>query len=167
MAATSDQAKSGWGQTLEDMRAMARNREDAGYETLTFQAGNTAPKGPDQGDTDRWGLFYIIPGDDATSFQNALERADFDETAVYQTAIGRYAFLVTEVVDHDETLDLMIAGSYRRDAASPLVRAALDRDRMYSHVRTLDGTHLGTIEHDDPAAFFPDPDAIHAYEYRP
>jgi hypothetical protein len=31
-------------------------------------------------------------------------------------------------------------------------------------VRKLDGTHLGSIEHDDPDAFFPDPDAIFAFE---
>lgn len=167
LAAMSDQAKSGWAQTLDDMRAMARNREESGYETVTFHAGHTAPKGPDQGETDRWGLFYIIPGDDAEPFQSALEQSDFDETAVYQTAIDRYAFLVTEVIDHDRAFDLMIAGSYRRDAASPLVRSAMERGRMYSHVRKLDGTHLGTLEHDDPEAFFPDPDSIFKYEWSP
>lgn len=164
LAEASEQAKSGWGQTLEDMRAMARNREESGYETVTFQAGHTAPKGPEQGDTDRWGLFYIIPGEEAQSFQTTLEQAEFDETAVYQSSIGRNTFLVTEVIDHDQALDLMIAGSYRRDAAAPLVRAAIDQGRMYSHVRKLDGTHLGSIEHDDPDAFFPDPDAIFAFE---
>ncbi len=164
MAETSDQVRTGWTQTLEDMEAMAEDRAAAGYETLTLQAGNTAPKGPEQGETERWGLFYVIPGEDAQPFQDFLEQADFEETGVYQASMGGYTFLVTECIDHDAALDLMIAGSYRRAAAPDLVRAALDRDAMYSHVKTLDGTHRGTIEHDDPAAFFPNPDAIYAFE---
>jgi hypothetical protein len=31
-------------------------------------------------------------------------------------------------------------------------------------VKKVDGTHLGTIDHDDPDAFFPDPESVYAYE---
>jgi hypothetical protein len=164
MARTSDEARSGWSQTLEDMAAMAEDREAAGYEVLTLQAGNTAPKGPEQGETERWGLFYVIPGEDADTFQDLLERADFEETGVYQQSIGRYTFIVTECIDHEAELDLLIAGSYRRRAAPDLVRSALDREGMYTHVTKLDGTHLGSVEHEDASAFFPNPDSIFAYE---
>lgn len=161
---STDRAKSAWLRTLEDMRAMARDREDAGYETLTVQAGNTAPIAPDQGETDRWGLVYTAPGEDAEPFGDLVDRAAFDETGVYQAAVGRETFLVTEVLDHDAEIACFVAGSYLRTSAPPLVRAAIDRGRMYTHVKTIDGTHQGTIEHDDPAAFFPDPDSIYAYE---
>jgi len=164
---STDRAKSAWLQTLEDMRAMARDREESGYETVTLQAGNTAPKGPDQGDTDQWGLFYVVPGEDGEAFQDLLERAAFDETAVYQASIGRETFLVTEVLDHDADLACFVAGSYLRTAAPPLVRAAMERGNMYTHVKTIDGTHQGTIEHEEPADFFPDPKAIYAYEHSP
>jgi hypothetical protein len=160
MAATRDQAATGWTQTLEDMRAMAADREESGYETLTVQTGNTAPKGPEQGEDDRWGLFYVVPGNVADDLEATLDRATFEETAVYQASIGRDTFLVTEVIDHDAELILFVAGAYRRGAAGPLVETALERERMHSHLRRLDGTPIGSIEHDDPDAFFPDPDAI-------
>ena len=161
---STDRAKSAWLRTLEDMRAMARDREESGYEALTLQAGNTAPMAPDQGETDRWGLIYTVPGEDAEPFGDLVDRASFEETAVYQASIGRETFLVTEALDHDAEIACFIAGSYLRTAAPALVRAAIDRGRMYSHVKTLDGTQYGTIEHDDPAAFFPDPESIYAYE---
>ncbi|MFB6086351.1 MAG: hypothetical protein ABEJ84_06045 [Halodesulfurarchaeum sp.] len=165
MAQRSDDVRTGWSQTIEDMRAMAENRREAGYEALTLQAGNTAPIAPEQGESADWGLFHVIPGDDAEAFRDLVQRADFEETGVYQASIGRDTFLVTECIDHDAELVLLIAGSYTREAAPELVRAAMDRGRLYTHVKTLDGTILGTIEHDDPAAFFPDPDAIFAYEH--
>lgn len=164
MAQTSDQTKGGWTRTLEDMRAMAADREESGYETLTVQAGNTAPIGPEQGDDEKWGLFYVIPGDVAEAVSNLLQETDFDETAVYQASIGQHTFIVTEAIDHDADQVFMIAGSYRRAVAPPLVRTAVERDRMYTHVKKLDGTYLGTVEHEDPSAFFPDPDSIYAYE---
>ena len=160
MAATREEAASGWTQTLDDMRAMAADREESGYETLTVQTGNTAPKGPDQGDDDRWGLFYVVPGNVADELGAFLDRADFEETGVYQATIGRDTFIVTEAIDHDAGMILFVAGAYRRGAAGPLVEAAMDRGRMYSHLRRVDGTRLGSIEHEDPDAFFPDPDAI-------
>lgn len=164
MVRSSDEARSGWEQTLEDMQAMAADRREAGYEVLTLQAGNTAPIGPDQGETETWGLFYVIPGDEANHFKDLHARADFEETGVYQASIGRYTFIVTECLDHEAEVVLLIAGSYRRRAAPDLVRAALDQNKMFSHVKKLDGTILGTIEHDDPEAFFPDPDSIFKYE---
>jgi len=160
MAANREQSASGWEQTLEDMRGMAADREDSGYETLTVQTGNTAPTGPEQGEDDRWGLFYVVPGNVAEELATFLDRAAFDETGVYQASIGRDTFLVTEVIDHDAEMILFVAGVYRRGTAGPLVEAAMEQDRMYSHLRKVNGTHLGTIEHEDPEAFFPNPDAI-------
>ena len=35
---------------------------------------------------------------------------------------------------------------------------------MYTHVQTLDGTHLGSFRHDDVEKFFPDPHKYTGYE---
>jgi hypothetical protein len=164
LARSSDQARSGWEQTLADLDAMVADREEAGYEVVKIVAGDTAPKNPDSGDSEEWGLAYVIPGNHVDDFEEIYEQAAFEETAVYQASSGPFQFIVTEVVDHDNELVLFIAGSYELRFAPELVRTAMDRGRMYSHVKTLDGTHLGTIKHDDPGAFFPDPETFYAYE---
>ncbi len=164
LAQASEQAQSGWEQTIADMRRMAADRQDNGYETVAVPAGDTTPKPPTSGDTDEWGFSHVIPGNYAAEFTEMYEQADFEETGVYQAQIDGLAFLVTECLDHDEQIAVFIAGSYKLQFAAPLVRTAMDRGRMFTHVQKLDGTHLGTIEHDDPSAFFPDPEQIYAYE---
>ncbi|MCU4716664.1 DUF7529 family protein [Halapricum hydrolyticum] len=164
LAQAGEQAQSGWEQTISDMRRMAADRADSGYEVLTIAAGDTTPKPPSAGETDEWGLSYIIPSNYADDFTDVYERATFEETGVYQADSTGFAFIVTECLDHDEEIALFIAGTYQLQFAAPLVRTAMDRGRMYTHVKKLDGTNLGTIEHDDPEAFFPHPERIYAYE---
>ncbi|MFB6188695.1 MAG: hypothetical protein ABEI57_02315 [Halapricum sp.] len=151
-------------QTLADMTMMAADRRDAGYETVTVPTGDTAPKDPDSGDDDKWGLTYVVPGNKAQECKALYNRASFDETGVYQATVGGITYIVTECLDHDAELALFVAGAYEIRHAPALVRTAMDRGRMYTHLKKLDSTHLGTIEHDDPEAFFPNPESIYAYE---
>lgn len=164
IARSSDQARGAWQQTLADLDAMVADREDAGYEVAKVVAGDTTPKDPASGDTDEWGLSYVIPANHVEAFESVYDRATFDETGVYQAHSGPFQFIVTECIDHDAELVLFVAGSYELRFAADLVRTAVDRDRMYTHLKKLDGTHLATIEHEDPDSFFPDPERIYAYE---
>lgn len=164
IAQESDTVREFWELTIEDARAMMADRESDGYETLLLPSGDTTPKHPDSGDTDEWGLSYIIPGNKASEFEAFAEEVTFSETAVYQQSEGGNTFIVTECLNPDVKKSLFIAGAYRMRFASPMVRTAMERDRMYSHVKKLDGTALATIEHDDPDAFFPDPEQFYAYE---
>jgi len=164
LARSSDVGSDGWQRTIEDMNAMAEDRAEAGFETLTIPAGNTAPVSPDAGDTDRWGLSHVIPGNKAESFERLYDAGTFTETGVYQAGVEGHVFIVTECLDPDAEIVIFIAGAYQMRHAPPLVRAATDRGDMYTHVKTLDGETLGTFEHDDAAAFFPDPEEFYAYE---
>lgn len=164
IASESDAVREFWELTLDDARAMMADRESDGYETLLLPSGDTTPKHPDSGDTDEWGLSYVLAGNTAEAFGEFSEGATFSETVVYQQSKGGNTFIVTECLDPEETKAMFIAGAYRMRFAPPMVHTALERDRMYSHLKTLDGTALTTIEHDDPDAFFPDPDAFYAYE---
>jgi len=163
---TSDVAREGWKRTLEDVEAMVDDRQDAGYETLFVPGANTAASAPDTGETDEWGLSYIVGSDKAEAFREFYEGTTFDETAVYQATSTGYAFVVTECIDYDTSRVLFVAGSYQLRFAGPLVRTAADHGRMQTHLRTLDGTTLAVIEHDDVDAFFPDPERILAHEGR-
>ncbi|QGN05912.1 hypothetical protein Hrd1104_00455 [Halorhabdus sp. CBA1104] len=164
LLATSEQAHSGWEQTLQDAEAMARDRAANGFETLVLTSDDTTPKPPDSGEDEEWGLVYIVPSNQAGELESFADRATFEETVVYQATSSGHAFVVTECLDLDEQLALFVAGTYRMQHAPPLVRAALEREKMFTHVKQLDGTPVGTIEHDDPEQFFPDPEQFYAFE---
>lgn len=155
--------KSSWQRTVADMRAMAEDRRQEGYETHTIPAGDTAPVAPGQGPHDYWGLSYLVPGNKTDTLEEFLEVGEFEETGVYQVTTGGSVFMVTECIDHGSGLVLYVAGSFWVSDAPGLVQAATDRGRMYSQFREVDGTHLGGIEHEDAAAFFPDPDRYLAF----
>ena len=66
--------------------------------------------------------------------------------------------LVTSTIttlDPDSRTAILVAGSVRRRDARMLARTATRTGRMYTHVRTLDGTHVGSFEHASPEKFFP------------
>jgi len=161
---TSDEAKSGWEQAVEDMQAMAADREEKGFETLTIAAGDTSPVSPQAGDSEDFGLSYIIPGNKVEAFEDLYLGNDFTETGVYQTSSGGHVFIVTECIDLEAKAIIYIAGAYQMRHAAGLVRAATDRGKMYTRLKTLDHTEVGVFEHDDVSAFFPNPDDFYAYE---
>lgn len=164
IAAAPDAVREGWERTIEDTHAMMADREDDGFETLLLPAGDTTPKNPETGDTDEWGLSHLIPGNKVEPFEAFDARADYDETAVYQTELDGNVFIVTECIDLDNKLSLFIAAGYRINEATAMVRTAMERGEMRTHIKKLDGTKLRTIVHDDPGAFFPDPDHFYAYD---
>ncbi len=164
MLQNAEEARTGWQQTLEDLEAMAADREESGFETLRVTSDDTTPKPPSASEDGEWGFVYIVPSNQAEEFEAFAERGAFDETLVYQAESAGNAFVVTECLDTDEDLVLYVAGTYRMQHAPALVEAALDRDKMFTHIKTLDGTTIGTIEHDDPEKFFPDPERYRAYD---
>lgn len=160
----SDDLKSGWEQTIHDARAMATDREENGFDTLVIPAGDTSPIAPDAGESDEFGLSYIIPGNKAEPFLDRYEGGEFTETAVYQMNANGYIFIITECIDLDSETVIFIAGSFEMRHAASMVRTAVNQGKMHTLVKKLDHTRLGTFEHDDVSAFFPNPDEYYAYE---
>jgi hypothetical protein len=163
LSQTHESMKNSWQRTVADMRAMAEDRREEGYETHAIPAGDTAPVAPGQGPRDYWGLSYLVPGNETETLETFLDIGAFEETGVYQVVDSGSVFMVTECIDHELELVLYVAGSFWMKDAPELVKAATDRGTMYSQFREIDGTHLGGIEHDDPAAFFPNPDTYLAF----
>lgn len=166
LAGVQDTLKSGWQRTLEDMTAMAANREDKGYQTLTVPTGDAAPEPPSAGpeDDDSWGISFVVPGNKADELRERFRTSEFDDVGVYQATVQGQVFLVVELVDTDDDVAVFLAGHYEMRHAPALVRHALEQDAMYVHAQRLDGSHVGTAKHDDPTDFFPDPEAFLAYE---
>lgn len=163
IANTSDEVREYWGRTIEDTQAMMADREGDGYETLMITSADTTPKYPDDTD-DEWGLSYVIPSNSAEEYREFAEGFDFDETVVYQQSESGTVFIVTECIDLEAKRSLFVAGAYRMRFAPEMVRTALDRGSMRSHLKTLDGETIAAFEHDDPDAFFPEPEEFYAYE---
>lgn len=155
LAAYADRHKDAWQQTLEDMQAMAEAREDEGWETVVIAAGDTAPEPPEAGDSDRFGLVHVVPDNLADEFLDVFEGADFPVYDVYRAEHEGRVFLVTELLDPDAEVAVYVAATFELRHAGDLIRTVKAEETMYTHLQRLDGTHLGSFEHDDPAKFFP------------
>lgn len=155
--------KSAWQRTLDDMQALEEELQDEGWDVVAVPAGHTAPENPDAGETDRWGLVYVIPGNYAEEFSEAVEAGDYPRFEVYQQEVDGRTFMLTMLQDPDAEQAILIAGNFEMRHAPPLVRTAQREDVMYTHVQKIDKTPLGTFRHADWEPFFPDPEAYEAY----
>jgi len=148
-----------WIQLLEGMDATAEELESEGWETLTIPAGDAAPVTPEGSHTDRHGYAYVIPGDEAERFEAVFVPDGFPRTELYRATSSTHLFLLTVFLDPPTGTAVLLAGVLERGSLSDCRRAALEQGVMYSHLFTVDATHLGSFEHDDPAPFFPDANA--------
>jgi hypothetical protein len=145
-----------WGRTIQEANAMAADLRKDGREVVVVRAGHTAPVAPDEGETDRFGLVYVAPDGVAETLPAAIDDADLANYEVFRRAVGSDLFLVTRLTDPDARVAVLLVGGVDRTAADGLVAAARERGALHSHVELLDGTHLLSVRHDDPSAFFPD-----------
>jgi hypothetical protein len=146
-----------WNETLEDMWAMADELDAEGWDTLSVAADHTGPEGPEHGETDRFGLVYVIPGNEAESFE-ATATGSFPRYDVFRQEVNGRVFVVTELLDPETETAILVAGNFWRHETDPLVAAVREAGEMYTHVQKLDGTQLGSFRHDEPAKFFPELD---------
>jgi hypothetical protein len=153
LAANAGAEKEAWAATLEDMHALASELEDDDWSTVTIQAGNTAPTG--RSDDDRFGLVYVIPGNKTEPFNEAFDVGAFPEYEVYRAEQNGKVYIVTAFLDPDSKTAVLLAGMFELRNALECARAAVEEDTMYTHVQTLDGTHLGSFRHDGYKNFFP------------
>jgi hypothetical protein len=151
-----DATNDGWIQLLAEMDAMAEKLAAEDWETLTVPAGDAAAVTADTGQTDRHGYAYVVPGDAAERFEALFVPDGFPRTEVYRATRGGHLFLLTVFLNPPTGAAVLLAGVLELDTLGGCRRAAEETGVMYSHVLRLDGTHLGSFEHDDPAPFFPD-----------
>ncbi|WP_255151523.1 DUF7529 family protein [Halorarius halobius] len=163
IAANADVLKNAWEETIEDMKAMAADMEEDGWDAFYVAAGDTAPEHPEAGDPDRWGLVHVIPDNYVDGFEEAFETGEFPEYDVFRQEASGELFGVTLLTDPDSRTAILIAWNLRLHDATPLVNKARSEEAMYSHVQTLDGTVHGSFEHDAPEKFFPRFEEYEAY----
>jgi hypothetical protein len=146
----------GWARTLETANEMTAELREDGWEVVTVRAAHVGPELPDDGETDRFGLVYVAPGDVADPLADLLDRGTFESYRVFSRRSGSDRFVLTRVSDADRRLATLLAGTVDLARAAPLASLARERGEMHSHVELLDGTQVASFTHDDPEAFFPD-----------
>jgi hypothetical protein len=157
-AAKAQVTKDAWEATIEDMYAMAEELEEQGWEVTAIGAGHTAPESPRAEPEGRFGLTYTIPDNYAEAFREAFREDGFERYEVYRGEQEGTAFQVTALYDEGTSTAVLLAGAYELRHATPLVATAMKTGEMYTHVRLLDGTHLGSFRHEGYELFFPDAD---------
>lgn len=163
IATSADTHRDAWGRTIEDMKALAAEREEEGWNAFYVAAGHTAPTHPEVRDDGRYGFVHVIPGNYADEFTEAFEAGDFPKYQVFQQEVEGRMFMVTEFLDPESETSILIAGSYEMRHAPALVKKAQREGDMYTYVQKLDQTLLGTFKHDEYDRFFPDPEKYEAY----
>ncbi len=151
-----DVYRNAWQHTLDDMEAMADELEADGWEVVTIPAGDTAPEHPDVGDSDRFGLVHVVPGNKADDLAELVDGREFPTYDVYRATFQRRVFLVTALFDEDAKCAIMIAGTYERKHARQLIETAREEGVMYTHVQRIDKTPVARFEHTDVEKFFPE-----------
>lgn len=155
IASNADVHKNAWTETIDEMKEMAAELEDDGWDAFYVAAGHTAPEGPDSGQAGRWGLVHVIPDNYADEFEAYFERGDYPKYDVFRTEVQGRTFLLTVLFDPDSESAILVAGQYQLMHAGPLVSKTKEEETVYTHVQTLDETHRGSFEHEEPSKFFP------------
>ncbi len=155
VAALADRQRVAWQETIDEAHALADERAAAGWETLVLPTLDTATEPPDVGPDGRYGLVHVVP-DNYVDQLTALSSDSFDAYDVYRAENDGRVFLVTELLASDHKLAVFVVANYELRYADGLISAAFEDGRMYTHFERLDDTHLLSIEHEQPAKFFPD-----------
>lgn len=135
---------------------MTATLEADGWDVVTVRAGHVAPEPPSHGDTDRFGFVYVAQGSDEDALRAAFDAGGFETYEVFSRRSGSDLYAITRLTDPDRSLAVLLVGAIDLASATELASVAHDRGEMYSHVQLLDGTHLGSVRHDDPAHFLPE-----------
>ncbi|WP_435348434.1 DUF7529 family protein [Haloarchaeobius sp. HRN-SO-5] len=162
IANNADVLTGAWERTLEELDALAEERAEEGWETVTVMAGNTAPQNRDAGDEDddRFGLVFVVPSNHGEEFTDAFEGKDFPEYEVYRREVDGNAFLVVEYRDPDTETAIFVAGQYELRHAAGMVHDAEEAGEFYTYLQKLDQTILGVFRHDSHEKFVPYADRI-------
>ena len=149
LASGASARKEGWKQTNEELELLAEERRADGFDVVTATTVHTDTVTPDMGDDpERFGFVHVVPDNHADAVVDALEDLDVTRYEAYRSTVDNNAFLVVELLDESAGRALLFPSYYDPTAAPGMVAAARERDVLYTHLKRIDGTHLGTIRHE-------------------
>ncbi|WP_158854639.1 hypothetical protein [Halorhabdus sp. CUG00001] len=155
MSATTAHDQTAWAQVLEVAEEMAGELREDGWDVCLVRAGHVSavPSGESPA---QHGLVYVAPDSVEAELPGLVAGTTFDRYVVFREAVARDLFVVTQMMALEAKRAVVLVGAIDRQQASDLAVDAREREELYSHVRLLDGTHLATFHHEDPAHVFPE-----------
>lgn len=148
-----------WKQTLEETDVIAEQRRDDGWEVVTVMAAHTDTVSRDMGDDEMFGLVHVVPDNYVDEFTATFDSDEFTEYLAYGTEVDGFMFVVTEFIDPETKRSILLPSRYDMTLADGMVSSATDEGVLYTHVKTIDGTILGTFEHEEFAPLVSRPNA--------
>lgn len=148
-----------WKQTNKEMNLLAEERREDGWDAVTIPAVHTSIVTREMGDNDEFGIEHVIPDNYAEEFRDAFDPAAVAEYQVYRTVTNQNVFQVIELLAPGTETVIMIAGMYELRHAGGIQQNATDEGELYTFVRTIDGTRLGLLKHEDYEPLLPRPGA--------
>lgn len=146
---------SAWEQTLEDMDSIAEDRRDDGWEVLAVMAIHTDTVSIDMNDHDDFGLMHVLPDAQAAEFAEVYDPDEFTEYLAYGSLIEGFMYAVTEFIDPDEKRSILVASQYDLKRARGLFESVEKEGVLYSHMKKVDGTYVGSFEHEEYEPLLP------------
>lgn len=137
-----------WKQTLSDREDIAADRREDGWEVLELTATHTDTVSIDTLDHDKYGLFHVIPDNRAEEFEATYDDG-FTEYLGYGSIVQGFMYMVTELIDPEERRSILIASQYDMTRSQGMINSADRTGSLYTYVRTIDGTILGSFEHEE------------------
>lgn len=153
-----------WKQELEEMELIAQERRDDGWEVLTMSAGHTNTVSRDGDDDKKFGICHIVPDSDAEAFAEFYDEESFTEYLAYGRPIESHLYLVTELIDPVSERAVLIAGRYNRMYADGMISDANEEGVLYTHVEKINGTVVGSFEHEAYGPLIGEPEEPDAAE---
>ena len=144
----SQAATEAWSRTNEEMAVIAEDRRDDGWEVVSMPTVHTSPVSKSQGEDDRFGLVHVVPDNHAEAFSDAFEQGEFPEYEAYRNEIDGFVYLVTELIDPGSETIILLASQYDLQLSKGMMTTVLDEETLYTHVKTIDGTVLGSVRHE-------------------
>lgn len=155
MSATTGGDETVWERVREEAAALAAELRADGWDVSLVRADHVAAIEPGDS-TAREGLVYTVPDSVGETLPALVDGGSFDRYEVFRTVAGGDLYLVTRLRDEETGRGVVLAGAVGLDQVSGLADAARERGELHTHVRLLDGTHLATFRHEEPAHFFPE-----------
>jgi hypothetical protein len=155
------QLKAAWRDTIEDMEAIAAEWRGKDYDVVDIVSVDAGPIGRDSNDDEgEYGMEFVIADNDVDAFVDAFEAGEFPQYDIYRGEVSADAFVVEELVDHEEEVVILLAGAYAIREETMCAYAAREEGEMFTFVRTLDGTRYGAFRHEGYEKFFPRADEL-------
>lgn len=148
-----------WQDTIDDMEATAAEFREAGWETVELHPGAVTPlprlETDDGFEDDRTGFDVLVPGNEFSETQAAVDGAEFAEYEAYNAQTNGVVFAVVVMKADAAQRAVLIPIYYRVDEAEETVERidAAGESRLY--VRPLDDSERVLFTQSAPDALLP------------